>query len=271
MTYGVKIDFDHVAIAAHDATPVLERLVGRLGATDLYGAVDRGFRWVLLHAGDEGRGMLIELLEPWSAEEHPFLARFLERRGDGAHHLTFKTSDIAATIGAFGRAGFVLVDQRLENPTWREAFVRPRDAYGTIVQLVQTTIVRPPVADMLSAAGGPDRRVLDTFAGGIGSQVAEHWWTSPEPREHPVALSCVVFAADDPQAAAGFYESLLAGERVASTKPERIELAWPSGARVGFERAGGDGTGIVAFEFEAAAIEPFRIGQTAITFASARP
>lgn len=265
------MDFDHLAFAANDATPVLERLVGRLGATDLYGAVDRGFRWVLLHAGHAGGGMLIELLEPWSVEEDPFLARFLERRGEGAHHLTFKTGDIGEAIGTFERAGFPLVDQRLENPTWREAFVRPRDAHGTIVQLVETTIVRPPVADMLSAAGGPDPGALDAFAGGTGSQVAEHWWTSPECRGCPVAPNCIVFAVERPEAAAGFYEDLLAGQRVASARPERIELAWPSGAHVGFERSRGDATGIVALEFEAAAIEPFRIGQTAITFGSARP
>jgi len=266
----VKIDFDHVAIAANDATPVLERFVGRLGATDLYGAVDRGFRWVLLHAGDADGGMLIELLEPWSVEEDPFLARFLERRGEGAHHLTFKTSDIGEAIGAFERGGCELVDQRLDNPTWREAFVRPRDAYGTIVQLVQTTIVRPSTADMLSAARGPEAGALGAFAGGTGDQVAEHWWTSPDCRGRPAALRCVVFAAEEPQAAAGFYEDLLAGERVAPARPERIELAWPSGARVGFERSGGSAKGIVALEFDPAPIEPFRIGQTAITFGPAR-
>jgi methylmalonyl-CoA/ethylmalonyl-CoA epimerase len=264
----VKLDFDHVAIAAHDATPVLERLVGQLGATVLYGAADRGFRWVLLHAGDESGGMLIELLEPWSVEADPFLERFLERRGEGAHHLTFKTSDIHETIAAFDRAGFGLVDQRLENPVWREVFLRPRDAYGTIVQLVETTLVRPSLADMLAAARGPHRAALDRFAGGTGSQVAEHWWASPEHRGSPVALDSVLFAAEDPQAASRFYEELLGGEPVASGGSERIELAWPSGAHVGFGPTDGDATGIVAFEFEAAAIEPFKIGQTKITFGS---
>lgn len=267
----MKIDFDHVAIAAHDATPVLELLVGQLGATPLYGARDLGFRWVLLHAGDTGGGMLIELLEPWSVEADPFLARFLERRGEGAHHITFKTSDIASTIEAFERQGLALVDQRLKNPTWREAFVRPRDAHGTIVQLVQTTIVRPALSEMLSAARGSDPHALDAFAGGAGSQVAEHWWTSFKSPERSVALKCVVFAAADPAAAAGFYQDFLGGERVASRGLERIELEWPSGARIGFERSDDGSAGIVALEFEAAVIEPFMIGQTAITFGSADP
>lgn len=271
MKPGLKIDFDHVAIAAGDATPVLARLVGQLGATALYGARDLGFRWVLLHAGDADGGMLIELLEPWRVSEDPFLVRFLERRGEGAHHLTFKTSDIGETIRAFERRGLRLVDQRLANPTWRDAFVRPRDAYGTIVQLVETTIVRPALPEMLSAASGPDRDVLAEFAGGAGSQVAEAWWTPPARRGSPAALRCVVFATPDPEAAAGFYHHLLGGERVASSRPETIELEWPSGAHIGFELSADDATGIVALEFEATSIEPFKIGQTAITFGSPSP
>lgn len=271
MTPGAKIDFDHVALAGNDATPVLEALVGRLGATALYGAVDRGFRWVLLHAGSASGGALVELLEPWAIDEDPFLARFLERRGEGAHHLTFKTADLAQTIRAFEGAGIPVVDQRLENPTWREAFVRPRDAFGTIVQLAETTIVRPGVADMLIAAGGPNPRALDAFAGGTGGQVAERWWISPEARGQPVALTCIVFAVADPHAAADFYETLLAGERVAPENPERLELAWRSGARIGFERSDGDRAGIVALEFEAAAIEPFAVGRTAVRFGAERP
>ena len=100
-----KLDFDHVALATHDATPALELFVGRLGATDLYGAADRGFRWALVHAGDADGGMLVELLEPWSVEQDPFLARFLERRGEGAHHLTFKTKDIGRRLARLNERG----------------------------------------------------------------------------------------------------------------------------------------------------------------------
>lgn len=262
---AVKLDFDHVALATEDATPVLELLVQRLGATDLYGAADRGFRWVLLHAGDTEGGMLIELLEAFSVQDDPFLATFLGRRGEGAHHLTFKTTDIYATIESFGRAGVELIDQRLENPVWREAFARPRDAYGTIVQVVETTIHRPSMAGMLSVARGPEAETLDGFAGGAGEQVAERWWRSPARRGAPARLRCVVFGAADPEDAAGFYEQLLDGRPVAVEHPGRIELAWPGGARVGFERSQDGGTGIVALEFAGRSGQPQRVGRTAIT------
>lgn len=269
MAPAVKLDFDHVALATNDATAALELLVGELGATDLYGATDRGFRWALLHAGDAGGGMLIELLEPWAVEENPFLATFLERRGEGAHHLTFKTPDIASTIETFKRAGVELIDQRLENPVWREAFVRPRDAHGTIVQIVETTIHRPSLADMLRVARGPEPLSLDAFAGGTGDQVAERWWSSPVRRAAPTALRCVVFGADDPELAARFYEQLLDGRRVVTGVAARIELAWPSGARLGFEPSAG--AGIVAFEFEGPGSGLIRaIGNTAMGVAPSR-
>jgi methylmalonyl-CoA/ethylmalonyl-CoA epimerase len=259
-----QLEFDHVALATGDATDALELLVGRLGATELYGATDRGFRWALLHAGDGDGGMLIELLEPWAVDQNRFLATFLERRGEGAHHLTFKTTDILATIEAFERAGVELIDQRLENPVWREAFARPRDAHGTIVQVVETTIHRPRLADMLDAAHGPEPETLDAFAGGAGDQVAARWWISPARRAEPAALRCVVFGADDPDVAAGFYEQLLGGERVAPRDPGRIELAWPSGAHLAFERAGEGGAGIVAVEFEGPTGQPLHVGNTAM-------
>lgn len=265
---GVKLDLDHAAIAAHDATPVLEQLVGRLGATVLYGALDVGFRWVLLHAGDEHAGMMIELLEPWNADEAPFLARFLERRGEGAHHLTFKTSDLRSTISAVERSGRQLVDQRLENPEWRDAFLRPRDAHGTIVQLVQTTIARPALTEMLTTAREMGPGALSAFAGGAGTQVADVWWRAPPQRAEPKALRCVVFAAQDPELAAGFYENLLGGERLTSTRPGRIELAWHSGGHVAFEQSVDGKDRLAAFDFEPAAIELFTIGRTAITFGS---
>ena len=265
-----KLDFDHVALATRDATPALELFVGRLGATDLYGAADRGFRWALLHAGDAERGMLVELLEPWSVEKDPFLGRFLERRGEGAHHLTFKTKDIGETIAALRRAGILLVDQRLENPTWREVFVRPRDAHGTIVQLVETTIMRPPLADMLSAARGPEPGALDVLAGGTGGQVAERWWTSPERRGHPVVLSCACSRLRTRRPRPGL-RSALGGRahRVQQAGQDRARVAVRCACR--FERAGGDPTGIVAFEFDEAAVEPCRIGQTAVIFGPSRP
>ena len=51
-----ELDFDHVALATNDATPVLELLVGRLRGDRSLRCGRGGFRWALLHAGDAAGG-----------------------------------------------------------------------------------------------------------------------------------------------------------------------------------------------------------------------
>lgn len=270
MSASPSLKFDHVAIAAADPGPVLDQLVGRLGATPLYGAVARGFRWVLLHAGSAAGGMLIEVIQPWSIEDDPFLARFLERRGPGVHHLTFKTGDIRRAISDFDRLGSPLVDQQLTDPRWREGFLRPGDAFGTVVQVVQTSVVRPPLAEMLQALRGrPD--ALAGLAGGIEPDASATWWTAPPTAPTAVALQRVVLAAPDPHAAARFYETALGGEPLAPSVPGTVELAWPGGEKMRFQPSGGAPAGIVALEFESAVIAPFSLGQTAVVFGTSAP
>jgi hypothetical protein len=51
--------------------------------------------------------------------------------------MTFKTDDIRAAITQVERQGYELVDVNLEDPDWKEAFLRPSRAHGTLIQLVQ--------------------------------------------------------------------------------------------------------------------------------------
>jgi catechol 2,3-dioxygenase-like lactoylglutathione lyase family enzyme len=67
-----------------------------------------------------------------------FLSRFLERRGEGLHHVTFKTDDIEAAIEHLRSLGYELVDVNLEGEHWKEAFLRPSSAHGTLVQVARS-------------------------------------------------------------------------------------------------------------------------------------
>jgi catechol 2,3-dioxygenase-like lactoylglutathione lyase family enzyme len=67
--------------------------------------------------------------------EDGFLSRFLEKRGEGLHHITFKTDDIEAAIEHVRSLGYELVDVNLEGEQWKEAFFRPSGAHGTLVQI----------------------------------------------------------------------------------------------------------------------------------------
>ena len=69
-----------------------------------------------------------------------FLSRFLEKRGEGLHHVTFKTDDIDAAIEHLEGLGMELVDKHLDDPHWKEAFLRPTKSHGTLIQIAQSSV-----------------------------------------------------------------------------------------------------------------------------------
>jgi hypothetical protein len=81
-------------------------------------------------------GGKVELLEPLG---EGFLTKFLESRGEGLHHITFKTDDINAAIAHLEGLGMELVDKQLTDPNWKEAFLRPSKSHGTLIQIAQSS------------------------------------------------------------------------------------------------------------------------------------
>ena len=81
-------------------------------------------------------GSKIELLEPVADEG--FVGRFIRDRGEGLHHLTFKVVRLEELVEKLKARGYRIVGERYDNPAWKEAFISPRNAYGTIVQLAES-------------------------------------------------------------------------------------------------------------------------------------
>src|SRR5919198_5845219 len=125
-----RLELDHVAIAVNSIESALPLFRDALGGEYLNGGdQDEGWRWVQFRYPGGGT---VELLEPLA---EGFLTRFLERHGEGLHHVTFKTDDIEAAIEQVRAQGYELVDVNLEREDWKEAFLRPSGAHGTLVQL----------------------------------------------------------------------------------------------------------------------------------------
>ena len=128
---------DHVALAVRSIDPALKLFRDTLGASFIgEGPIDWGdkgsWRWQQLRLPGGGR---IELLDPISEESN--LTRFLDKRGEGLHHITLKTSDIRAAIERIEGAGFELVDVNLDDPHWKEAYLRPKQTHGALIQIAQ--------------------------------------------------------------------------------------------------------------------------------------
>jgi methylmalonyl-CoA/ethylmalonyl-CoA epimerase len=66
-----------------------------------------------------------------------FFKRFFASRGAGVHHLTFLVDEIEEAVRHLRAAGFSVTSPGLDDPQWREVFIHPREASGTLIQLAQ--------------------------------------------------------------------------------------------------------------------------------------
>jgi methylmalonyl-CoA/ethylmalonyl-CoA epimerase len=129
-----RFELDHVAVALRSIKPALKLYRDGLGGEYLMGGDERDvWRWLQLRYPGGGK---IELLEPLG---EGFLTRFLDSRGEGLHHVTFKTDDIVGAIAHLRAQGFELVDVNIDNPRWKEAFLRPSRSHGTLIQIAQSS------------------------------------------------------------------------------------------------------------------------------------
>ena len=81
----------------------------------------------------------IELLEP-TAEDSP-VAKFLEKRGAGIHHVAVRVDDIRAALARLKEGGARLIDEtpRVGAGNCLVAFVHPSSAGGVLLELVEHT------------------------------------------------------------------------------------------------------------------------------------
>jgi methylmalonyl-CoA/ethylmalonyl-CoA epimerase len=128
-----SFDFDHIAVALRSIKPAVRLYRDGLGGRYLMGADQRDWRWLQLRWPGGGK---VELLEPLG---DGFLTKFLDSRGEGLHHVTFKTDDIEGAIAHLRTQGFELVDVDTSNEHWKEAFLRPSKSHGTLIQVAQSS------------------------------------------------------------------------------------------------------------------------------------
>ena len=129
------LNLDHVGIAVHDLDNAVEGYRARYGVSPLYREVveTQGVEEAMIPVG----GSFVQLLAPLDGEGP--VSRFLERRGEGVHHLAFLVADIDVALEHLKSQGANLVDEtaRLGGRGARIAFVHPADLTGTLIELVE--------------------------------------------------------------------------------------------------------------------------------------
>jgi methylmalonyl-CoA/ethylmalonyl-CoA epimerase len=129
---------DHVAVCVADSGQPAAKLLSMFGLKVAHQetVASQKTEATLLFVGDLAQGGAIELIVPRGNES---LARFLEKRGPGLHHLAIEVEGIDAALEHLKALGVPLVDEtpRVGARGHRVAFVHPKATGGILIELVE--------------------------------------------------------------------------------------------------------------------------------------
>ena len=126
---------DHIAIAVTDLDESIRRFAEDLGlefagTEDVVGAKTSTAFFPI-------RGTQIELIHPLNGEGP--VARYLERRGPGLHHICFQTNDIESDMARLVAKGYRLLSDEPQPGAHgtRVVFVHPKSTGGVLIELAE--------------------------------------------------------------------------------------------------------------------------------------
>ena len=135
MTEPLLTEIDHVAIAVRDLEAAIAYYAETFGATvDHRERIESdGVEEALLKVADS----YIQLLTP-TTDTSP-VAKYLEKKGEGLHHVGYRVDDCAAALQSVTDHGGQAIDQapRPGSRGTTVAFIHPKGAFGTLIELVQ--------------------------------------------------------------------------------------------------------------------------------------
>ena len=126
-----EFSVDHVCLAVVDVERACRLFIDVLGGSFVGGGDNPrlGVRAVQIKMGE----VKVELLQP--LEPDGYLQRYIDKHGEGFHHMTMYTDDTVAADTHIREAGFGTVDLNTEHPEWIETFTRPSSTFGALIQI----------------------------------------------------------------------------------------------------------------------------------------
>lgn len=129
------LNLDHVAIAVRDLDAAIQGYRERYRVEPLHREVveQQGVEEAMIPVG----GSFVQLLQPLSPDTP--VGRFLEKNGEGLHHIAFAVPDIEVALRHLRDEGARLIDEepRTGGRGAKIAFVHPKDLTGTLIELVE--------------------------------------------------------------------------------------------------------------------------------------
>jgi methylmalonyl-CoA/ethylmalonyl-CoA epimerase len=130
MTEGL----DHIGIAVEDLDRAIRtyKMLFETEEVREETLAERNLKVAFLKVG----GVTIELIMPTSEESA--VSGFLRKRGEGLHHLAFRTDDLDVAAEALRKKSFTLAQGPAEGAHGtRVLFLHPKDSHGVLIELVQ--------------------------------------------------------------------------------------------------------------------------------------
>ncbi|MEM3576998.1 MAG: methylmalonyl-CoA epimerase [Candidatus Bathyarchaeia archaeon] len=130
------VGIDHVGVAVRnldDAVKVYSETLG-FKLEGIHVLHERKVKVAFLSSGGEGQ---IELLEPIGSDSP--VAKFLESRGEGIHHIAVKVENIEKALEEFKRKNVILVDEKPRNGAEgaKITFIHPKSTKGVLLELIE--------------------------------------------------------------------------------------------------------------------------------------
>lgn len=129
------LKIEHIGIAVKDfskAIPLYEKLLGA-PCYKTETVTSENVNTAFFRQGESK----VELLE--STDPGGVIARFIEKKGEGIHHIAFEVADIHAEMTRLRQEGFTLLNETPKNGADNKlvCFVHPKDTEGVLVELCQ--------------------------------------------------------------------------------------------------------------------------------------
>ena len=135
MSDSVLTEIDHVAIAVSDLDAAVEYYRATYGVdVEHREVVERdGVEEALVRVADS----YVQLLTP-TRDDSP-VAKWMEKKGQGIHHIGYRVDDCAAALERVKAQGHQVIDDapRPGSRGTTVAFIHPKTAFGTLIELVQ--------------------------------------------------------------------------------------------------------------------------------------
>lgn len=126
---------EHIALAVADLEAAIDHYKEVWGAEVEHRerVEDQGVEEAMIPVGDT----YLQLLGATAPDST--VARFVERRGEGLHHIAYEVDDLEAALAELKRKGVPLIDEepRVGGRGHLVAFVHPKGNHGLLVELVQ--------------------------------------------------------------------------------------------------------------------------------------